>query len=290
MGYEGPAQLSSSKVWLSVCLTVPPRVGSALLVAATSVSGAAQPFAYALSPAPTRSLELNLFLSLSNSILVMSARKRKERTSDPQNFDSIQGSHPRVILSVCHNLSFFSFFLLPQSCEQPQLRKDLVLRIKTKLNHRADSQGAYLPLVTELHELSTLSERLLILRSNSSETLLDHCQADILDREGLSHLFRRPLTSLPYTPHLARIGTYLWNHSSSMRLLAGDQIPAVVAACTCPTTSTGHILFCRYPSPLCTSPLYPSTTRRFPPYRSRFTREPRCRLSAFPFDVLWLGN
>ena len=29
-----------------------------------------------------------------------------------------------------------------------------------------------------------------------------------------------------------------------MRLLAGDQIPAVVAACTCPTTtSTGHILF-----------------------------------------------
>jgi hypothetical protein len=27
-----------------------------------------------------------------------------------------------------------------------------------------------------------------------------------------------------------------------MRLLAGDQIPAVVAACTCPTASTGHIL------------------------------------------------
>lgn len=27
-----------------------------------------------------------------------------------------------------------------------------------------------------------------------------------------------------------------------MRLMAGDQIPAVVAACTCPTASTGHIL------------------------------------------------
>jgi hypothetical protein len=173
-------------------------------------------------------------------------------------------------------------------CKQPQLRTDLVLRIKTKLNHRADSQGAYPALVTELYELSTLSEHLLILRSNSSESLLDHCQADILDREGLSHLFRPSLDFLTQ-PHLARIGTYLWNHSSSMRLLAGDQIPAVVAACTCPTTSTGHILFCRHPSPLCTPPICPSTTCRFPPYRSRFTREPRCGLSAFPFDALLPG-
>lgn len=35
-----------------------------------------------------------------------------------------------------------------------------------------------------------------------------------------------------------------------MRLLTGDQIPAVVAACTCPTVSTGHILLPS--SPLCT--------------------------------------
>ncbi|KAI0307448.1 hypothetical protein B0F90DRAFT_1812932 [Multifurca ochricompacta] len=106
----------------------------------------------------------------------MSAHKRKERTSDFENFDSIQ---------------------------------DLILRIKTKLNHRADSQSAHHPtLVTELYELATLSERLLILRSNSSHPLLDQCQADILDREG----------------------TYLWNHSSSMRLLVGDQMPPLVAA------------------------------------------------------------
>ncbi|KAN0121444.1 hypothetical protein V8E52_003340 [Russula decolorans] len=105
----------------------------------------------------------------------MSARMWKERTSDSQIFDSIQ---------------------------------DLILRIKAKLNHRADSQGAQPALVTDLYELSTLSERLIILRSNSSEPLLDHRQSDILDREG----------------------TYLWNQSSSMRLLAGDQIPAVVAA------------------------------------------------------------
>ncbi|KAH9964595.1 hypothetical protein BC827DRAFT_944961 [Russula dissimulans] len=103
----------------------------------------------------------------------MSALERKDRTSDSQKFDTIQ---------------------------------DLVLRIKTKLNHRADSQSAHAPLVAELYELSTLSERL---RSNSSESLLDQRQADILDREG----------------------TYLWNHSSYMRLWAGDQISAVVAAC-----------------------------------------------------------
>ena len=66
--------------------------------------------------------------------------------------------------------------------------EDLVLRIKTKLNHRAESQSAHTAtLVTELYELATLSERLLLLRSNSSQSLLDHCQADVLDREGWSH-------------------------------------------------------------------------------------------------------
>ncbi len=75
-------------------------------------------------------------------------------------------------------------------------RTDLILRIKTKLNHRADSQGAHPALVTDLYELSTLSERLIILRSNSSEPLLDHRQSDILDREGWLHLSPCPLTSL----------------------------------------------------------------------------------------------
>lgn len=114
----------------------------------------------------------------------MSARKRKERSSDSQIFDSIQGNHSRVILSVCQNLCFF-FFSFPPLCKyNDNSATDLVLRIKTKLNHRTDSKSAYPALVTELYELSTLSERLLMLRSNSSESLLDHCQVDVLDREG----------------------------------------------------------------------------------------------------------
>ena len=125
----------------------------------------------------------------------MSARKRKERTSDSQIVDSIQGNHSRVILSVCQTSVFFFLPLYNDNSAT-----DLVLRIKTKLNHRADSKGAYPSLVTELYELSTLSERLLILRSNSSESLLDHCQVDVLDREGWSHLFRRPLASLLTPP------------------------------------------------------------------------------------------
>jgi len=129
----------------------------------------------------------------------MSARKRKERTSDSQNFDSIQGNHSRVILSVClPNLCFFLLLFPLYTNITTNSATDLVLRIKTKLNHRADSTGAYPALVTELYELSTLSERLLNLRSNSSESWLDHCQVDVLDREGWSHLFRRPLASLTH--------------------------------------------------------------------------------------------
>ncbi len=168
----------------------------------TLVSGAAHS---RLSPAPTRSLRTQIFtvtLCFTGlySVLVMSARKRKERSSDSQIFDSIQGNCPRVILSVCHTSGPFFFFRPPLPQTTNNSAKDLVLRIKTKLNHRADSQSAYPALVTELYELSTLSERLLILRSNSSESLLDDCQADVLDREGLSHLFRRPLTSLHTSP------------------------------------------------------------------------------------------
>jgi hypothetical protein len=107
----------------------------------------------------------------------MSARMWKERSSDSQIFDSIQGNYSHFILSVCHT------FFAPRGNDTHGT--DLVLRIKAKLNHRAaDSQGAQPALVTDLYELSTLSERLIILRSNSSEPLLDHRQSDILDREG----------------------------------------------------------------------------------------------------------
>jgi hypothetical protein len=114
------------------------------------------------------------------SLLVMSARMWKERTSDSQVFDSIQGNYSHFILSVCHT------FFAPLG---NNTRTDLILRIKAKLNHRADSQGAQPALVTDLYELSTLSERLIILRSDSSEPLLDHRQSDILDREGWFHPF-----------------------------------------------------------------------------------------------------
>jgi hypothetical protein len=57
-----------------------------------------------LPPLRVVPLELNLFYSL----LVMSApRKRKERTSDSQSFDSVQGNYTLFILSVCHACFFF---------------------------------------------------------------------------------------------------------------------------------------------------------------------------------------
>ena len=62
------------------------------------------PLRLAVSFAP---LELNLFF-FSLSLLVMSARMRKERTSDSQIFDSIQGNYSHFILSVCH-----TFFVAP---------------------------------------------------------------------------------------------------------------------------------------------------------------------------------
>lgn len=117
----------------------------------------------------------------------MSARMSKERTSNFQNFEPIQGNYSHFILSVCHT------FFCPSGKTTPvRPRTDLILRIKAKLNHRADSQSAHWhpALVTDLYELSTLSERLIILRSNSSEPLLDHRQSDILDREGWFHLSR----------------------------------------------------------------------------------------------------
>ena len=135
-------------------------------------------------------------------------RKRKERTSDSQSFDSVQGNYTLFILSVCHT---FPFAPLGNNTvhHTPPRKKDLILRIKAKLNHRADSQGAHAALVTELYELSTLSERLIILRSNSSEALLDHCQSDVLDREGLSLLSHCPLTSLRIIPSFPKRNLFM---------------------------------------------------------------------------------
>ena len=64
------------------------------------------------------------------SVLVMSARKRKERTSDSQNFDSIQGNHSRVILSVCPKPLFFFFPLCANITTTPQQ----ILSSESKLN------------------------------------------------------------------------------------------------------------------------------------------------------------
>ena len=154
-------------------------------------SGAAPP---SLTTAPTRSPSNSIFCSPSTPPLVMSARMRKERTSDSQIFDSIQGNYSHFILSV--SVTPFSLPLSETTpVTTPAAYTDLVLRIKAKLNHRADSQGAQPALVTDLYELSTLSERLIILRSNSSEPLLDHRQSDVLDREGWFHLF--PIVLVP---------------------------------------------------------------------------------------------
>src|SRR6266699_1363360 len=119
----------------------------------------APPSPASLTTAPTRSPRTQSFFFL--SLLVMSARMWKGRTSDSQIFDSIQGNYSHFILSVCHT------FFAPHGNNTHGT--DLILRIKAKLNHRADSQGAQSALVTDLYELSTLSERLTILRSNSSE-------------------------------------------------------------------------------------------------------------------------
>jgi hypothetical protein len=117
----------------------------------------------------------------------MSARKWK--TTDSQTFDSVQG---KLFTLYIERLSHL--LVCPSG---KQHNKDLILRIKAKLNHRADSQGAHAALVTELYDLSTLSERLIILRSNST---LDHRQSDILDREGLS-LLSLPSTCLLIIPN-----------------------------------------------------------------------------------------
>ena len=141
----------------------------------------APPCIASLTTAPTRLAPSNsIFFSL--SLLVMSAHMRKERTSDSQIFDSIQGNYSHFILSV----SVLSHLSCPSRKQNPyHIHTDLILRIKAKLNHRTDSQqGAKPALVTDLYELSTLSERLIILRSNSSKPLLDHRQSDILDRDG----------------------------------------------------------------------------------------------------------
>ena len=73
-------------------------------------------------------------LSQLYSLLVMSARKRKERTSDSQLFDSIQGNHSRVILSVClPNLCFF-FFYFPLCAQMSRQTPQQISSSESKLN------------------------------------------------------------------------------------------------------------------------------------------------------------
>jgi len=63
----------------------------------------------------------------------MSARKRKERTSDSQIFDSIQGNHSRVILSVClPNLCFF--YILSPLCTNITTTPQQISFSESKLN------------------------------------------------------------------------------------------------------------------------------------------------------------
>ena len=64
-----------------------------------------RPAAASLTTAPTRSPSNSIFFFFL-SLLVMSARMWKERTSDSQIFDSIQGNYSHFILSVCH--TFFA--------------------------------------------------------------------------------------------------------------------------------------------------------------------------------------
>ena len=72
-------------------------------------------------------LELNLFYSA----LVMSApRKRKERTSDSQTFDSVQGNYTIFILSVCHTFRLPLWETTPRSPHTPQK----ILFSESKLN------------------------------------------------------------------------------------------------------------------------------------------------------------
>ncbi|KAI0045733.1 hypothetical protein FA95DRAFT_1596662 [Auriscalpium vulgare] len=102
----------------------------------------------------------------------MSGRKRKELSSVAQTYQAIH---------------------------------DLLLGIKSNLN----TQGAEPSLVTDLYELSALSEKLVFQRSKPSQSSKEwRDEADTLDREG----------------------TNLWNISSTLRPASSDQITSLVAA------------------------------------------------------------
>jgi hypothetical protein len=80
-----------------------------------------------LTTAPTRSPRTQSFFFL--SLLVMSARMWKERTSDSQIFDSIQGNYSHFILSVCH-----TFFAPLGNDTHTTTRTTQILFSESKLN------------------------------------------------------------------------------------------------------------------------------------------------------------
>jgi hypothetical protein len=92
-----------------------------------SSDAAPRPAQHRLPPLRLAPLELNLFFFL--SLLVMSARMWKERTSDSQIFDSIQGNYSHFILSVCH-----TFFAPLGNDTHTTTRTTQILFSESKLN------------------------------------------------------------------------------------------------------------------------------------------------------------
>ena len=86
-----------------------------------------------LAPSELKFFTLTLCFTGLYSVLVMSARKRKERSSDSQIFDSIQGNCPRVILSVCHTSGPF-FFFPAHLCRKQQTTPHKISSSESKLN------------------------------------------------------------------------------------------------------------------------------------------------------------
>lgn len=101
-----------------------------------SVQTPPTPSPASLTTAPTRSPRTQSFFFFL-LLLVMSARMWKERTSDSQIFDSIQGNYSHFILSVCHT------FFCPsrkQHCTTQILFSESKLNLITARTPKARSQ------------------------------------------------------------------------------------------------------------------------------------------------------
>jgi hypothetical protein len=157
------------------------------------------------SRSPSLPLELKFFLTVSYPsivfYLVMSARKRKERSSDSQIFDSIQGNHSRVILSVCQNLFFFFFSPFPL-CANITTTPQQISSSESKLNlitartRRALIQLS-LPSFTNFQLCPNVSSFYVPIRASPCWTTVKLMSS--IGRVGLI-CFRRPLASLLTPP------------------------------------------------------------------------------------------